>query len=55
MTDAHLMDADCVHGRTWWECEVCASDAPAEDEQHQGDDREDDEDGPEHDGEVPPT
>lgn len=23
MTDAHLMDADCVHGVTWWECETC--------------------------------
>jgi len=23
VTDAHLMDADCIHGKTWWECDEC--------------------------------
>ena len=23
MTDAYLMDADCIHGKTWWECDEC--------------------------------
>lgn len=23
MTDANLMDADCIHGNTWWECPEC--------------------------------
>lgn len=23
MTDANLMDADCIHGNTWWECPTC--------------------------------
>jgi len=23
MTDANLMDADCVHEVTWWECPLC--------------------------------
>lgn len=23
MTDANLMDADCVHGVAWYECEQC--------------------------------
>ena len=23
MTDASLMDADCIHGVTWWECRKC--------------------------------
>lgn len=23
MTDANLMDADCIHGNTWWECDIC--------------------------------
>lgn len=23
MTDAHLMDAHCIHGVTWWECVTC--------------------------------
>jgi hypothetical protein len=23
MTDAHLMDAPCVHGVVWFECEEC--------------------------------
>lgn len=23
MTDAHLMDADCIHGNPWWACPVC--------------------------------
>lgn len=23
MTDARLMDADCIHGVTWYECEEC--------------------------------
>lgn len=31
MTDANLMDADCVHGNTWWECPECdAADEQAE-------------------------
>lgn len=25
MTDANLMDADCIHGVTWWECKECAA------------------------------
>jgi hypothetical protein len=28
MTDANLMDADCIHGVTWWECDQCEQ--PAE-------------------------
>lgn len=23
MTDAKLMDADCIHGVAWYECKVC--------------------------------
>ena len=23
MTDANLMDADCIHGNVWWECPIC--------------------------------
>lgn len=23
MTDAYLMDADCIHGNTWFECTKC--------------------------------
>lgn len=23
MTDGHLMDAECIHGNVWFECEVC--------------------------------
>lgn len=23
MTDANLMDADCIHGVVWWECQEC--------------------------------
>lgn len=23
MTDANLMDADCIHGNTWWGCPEC--------------------------------
>ena len=23
MTDANLMDADCIHGIVWYECRVC--------------------------------
>lgn len=23
MTDANLMDADCLHGNVWYECEIC--------------------------------
>jgi hypothetical protein len=23
MTDANLMDADCVHGVTWYDCSEC--------------------------------
>lgn len=28
MTDADLVDADCIHGNTWWECPDCAKDYP---------------------------
>jgi hypothetical protein len=30
MTDAWLMDAGCVHGRTWWECPECENTAPCD-------------------------
>lgn len=23
MTDSNLMDANCIHGLTWWECDDC--------------------------------
>lgn len=23
MTDAYLMDADCIHGVPWYECDEC--------------------------------
>lgn len=23
MSDGYLMDADCIHGNTWWECPAC--------------------------------
>jgi len=23
MTDAYLMDADCIHGNVWYECPEC--------------------------------
>lgn len=23
MSDANLMDADCIHGETWWDCKTC--------------------------------
>lgn len=23
MTDAYLMEADCIHGTTWYECKTC--------------------------------
>jgi len=23
MTDARLMDADCIHGIVWWSCKDC--------------------------------
>lgn len=23
MTDGSLMDADCVHGVVWWDCDEC--------------------------------
>lgn len=23
MTDGPLMDADCIHGNPWYECEIC--------------------------------
>ena len=29
MTDGHLMDADCIHGVAWYECQECAKDDPA--------------------------
>lgn len=25
MTDAHLMDAGCIHGTTWYDCDTCTS------------------------------
>ena len=28
MTDANLMDADCVHGQVWYECSQCQADQP---------------------------
>lgn len=28
MTDANLMDADCIHGVVWWDCAECAKDDP---------------------------
>jgi hypothetical protein len=27
VTDIALMDADCIHGLTWWDCPTCADDA----------------------------
>lgn len=27
MTDAHLMDADCIHGYVWWGCQICEDEA----------------------------
>lgn len=27
MTDAHLMDAECVHGVAWHECKTCIADS----------------------------
>jgi hypothetical protein len=26
MTDAWLMEADCIHGNTWYECVLCEED-----------------------------
>lgn len=26
MTDGNLMDADCIHGKIWWECPACDED-----------------------------
>jgi hypothetical protein len=23
VTDANLMDADCIHGTAWWDCTEC--------------------------------
>lgn len=23
MTDAYLMDAECIHGEVWYECKTC--------------------------------
>lgn len=31
MTDAWLMDANCVHGTVWWECDECSQ--PEEEEE----------------------
>lgn len=28
MTDANLMDADCIHGNVWYDCTVCKQDLP---------------------------
>lgn len=30
MTDAWLMEADCIHGRVWFECRRCSSRSYAE-------------------------
>lgn len=32
MTDAWLMDAECVHGVVWYECEDC----PQQEEEDEG-------------------
>lgn len=32
MTDASLMDADCIHGNTWWECQTCWDEVITDDE-----------------------
>lgn len=29
MTDSNLMDADCIHGNVWHECDVCDPCPPA--------------------------
>jgi hypothetical protein len=29
MTDAHLMDAECIHGFAWWACDPCWQDLEA--------------------------
>jgi hypothetical protein len=29
MTDADLMDAECIHGNTWWECPTCGEEVAA--------------------------
>jgi hypothetical protein len=26
MTDSFLMDADCIHGNVWFECDECTKD-----------------------------
>ena len=28
MTDGYLMDADCIHGNAWYECDECMADDP---------------------------
>lgn len=34
MTDANLMDADCIHSNVWWECrEVECQFGPEEDDE----------------------
>jgi len=33
MTDGWLMDAECVHGVVWYECEECAADDPREEDE----------------------
>lgn len=32
MTDAALMDADCVHGVPWYECDQCPQPEPDDDD-----------------------
>jgi hypothetical protein len=29
MTDANLMDANCIHGEVWYECKKCEADMNA--------------------------
>jgi hypothetical protein len=29
MTDANLMDANCVHGEVWYECQACEAEMQA--------------------------
>jgi phage shock protein A len=29
MTDAALMDAECIHGWVWWDCSTCSAEMSA--------------------------
>lgn len=37
MTDAWLMEADCIHGIVWYECAECAKDDPRPPDEPPGD------------------